>query len=210
MSKAKTKLGTFLPSYYDEDYFENGIKSNYPGYKKEILLPRAREFISEVEGLLDNDNPIILILGCAKAFIVEAFLEKNHETYGQDISRYALKNATPYVKNVLTLSTITHLPYRDKTFSLIFAIDTLEHLEKSYQKQILSECYRVLLSKGLLVMGHPCGGEEVRKIELKEQSHQTIESTEWWIDQLTQVGFQVEDWSNPFYRTYFFQSRKLK
>lgn len=204
----KRHYGTNPPSFYDEEYFTKGTKSNYFGYNKESLLPRARRFVQDIRRSQTREMGKILILGSAKAFEVEAFLEAGYEAYGQDISFYAVHNATPYVKHFLTQSSVTHLPYKDESFDLIIAEDIFEHIEISWEANVQKEVFRVLTKQGMLLVSHPCGDEEVRKIESKEPSHFTIETPEWWIELFTKTGYTILSYSLKFGRTYLFLLEK--
>ena len=63
--------------------------------------------------------------------------------HGVDVSKYAIENAKPEVKNNLQLASAAELPYADQSFDLVVSIATL-HNQYCYDLELsLSETERV-------------------------------------------------------------------
>jgi ubiquinone/menaquinone biosynthesis C-methylase UbiE len=95
------------------------------------------------------DNARILDIGCGKGFLLnDLVLEgqaqgKVFDVYGIDVSRYALDNSLPAIKNKLQEGTAETLSFADKSFDLVLSINTLHNLPRETLKHALREIERV-------------------------------------------------------------------
>ena len=88
---------------YDEDYYENGLAKGISGYENyrwipELTYPMA---YSICKSLKIKKNDKVLEYGCAHGFLVKALNDFNIDTYGVDISSYALSKVDPGIKKKL-------------------------------------------------------------------------------------------------------------
>jgi ubiquinone/menaquinone biosynthesis C-methylase UbiE len=117
------------------------------GYTK-ILSRRALKPFLRLQ-----KNDLVLDLGCGPGNLIYPLFKYTEKVTGIDISKNALMVAKKYsaLKNVdFILADAENLPIRDECLDKIFAFEVLEHLPNP-QKSLI-EIYRVLRSKGLLVM----------------------------------------------------------
>lgn len=88
-----------------------------------------------------------LDLGCAKGYLVEALRDLGVESFGCDISRFAIENASESVSRYLRLGSLSDgLPYEDEEFDLVSALEILEHLAPDQISDALLEIKRVCKS----------------------------------------------------------------
>ena len=86
---------------YDEDYFENGIKTGkscYENYRwlPELTIPMAMTII---DLLKIQRFETVLDFGCAKGYLVKAFKLLYRNAFGVDASPYAIANCDSEVAN---------------------------------------------------------------------------------------------------------------
>jgi len=92
---------------------------------------KLRVFLKELEGK-------ILDAGCGNA----RFL--SYADVGVDFSKGMLQRAKSRQQGKsLVLASILHLPFKDKTFSVVFTVDILLHIEPNRRKDVIKELERV-------------------------------------------------------------------
>lgn len=142
----ESKMGK---SVYDKNYFELGARdarSSHFNRMLKVYRPLARMLARlKVHRALD--------VGCATGSLVKALLEENVDTYGVDISEYAI-NTSP-VRDRLKLVDVEEepLPFPTGYFDLVTSLQTLEHL--SNVEKAISEISRVLKTGGFFFMTAP-------------------------------------------------------
>ena len=92
----------------------------------------------------------VLDVGCAKGFLVKDLLDQGIDAYGIDVSEYALMTCEPEVVGRLHIGSAETLPFPDKSFDAVLAINTLHNLERPELIQALREMNR-LARKGTFV-----------------------------------------------------------
>jgi SAM-dependent methyltransferase len=120
------------PEFYDKDYFEHGEISGKSAYTDYRWLPeRTYKEIRELISYLNIDpKKRVLDFGCAKGYWVKALREYGIESYGVDISDYALKMADKAIQGFLDVEIKGQFDY-------IVARNTLEHIEEEELGKIL-------------------------------------------------------------------------
>lgn len=113
---------------YDEDYFLRGResgKSLYENYRwmPELTVPMAERIVSHL-GIVEGER--VLDFGCARGYTVKALRQLGHMAYGYDLSRWAIENADPEIRAVVTDDTEAALSVH---YDWIIAKDVLEHVE---------------------------------------------------------------------------------
>src|SRR5437868_1612824 len=108
---------------YGFEYFDGTRDQGYGGYRYDgRWLPIAEDIISHY-GLKAGDR--VLDVGCAKGFLVKDLMKvcSGLDTFGLDISEYALKHAEPEVVGRLHLGCASVLPFPDKSFDCVISIN---------------------------------------------------------------------------------------
>jgi SAM-dependent methyltransferase len=113
-----------MDARYDEDYFLRGRetgKSLYHDYRwlPKLTIPMADRIVEHCGIELDDS---VLDFGCARGYLVKAMRQLGFRAYGMDVSRWALDNADPEVKEYLYPS------WPAESFDWVIAKDVLEHI----------------------------------------------------------------------------------
>jgi SAM-dependent methyltransferase len=98
-----------------------------------------------------------LDVGCAFGFTVEALRELGVDAKGCDFSAFAVNHAPASVRNHVFFGDLSQtLPFGDRSFDVVSAFETLEHLPPALVPHALSELFRV--TRGFLVATIPSFG----------------------------------------------------
>jgi len=126
---------------------------NYKKYKSSNPLMKIviRNFLKNIGNMVVNlDTDWILDAGCGEGFVLD-YIQSN-KVVGIDISRSSLAMAQSKCKSSsFCMASAYNLPFPDRTFSLILALELLEHLEEP--EKCLEEIRRV--SAGHLIFSVP-------------------------------------------------------
>jgi len=138
---------------FGKDYFDGSRLTGYGGYSY-----HPRFWQSTVKRICDHykllPDASVLDVGCAKGFMMHDLKELMPELRlaGVDVSEYALENAMPSVKHYMQLGDVRSLPFPDKSFDLVIAINTIHNLELTDCKIALREITRVMKSHAFIVV----------------------------------------------------------
>jgi ubiquinone/menaquinone biosynthesis C-methylase UbiE len=128
---------------FSKEYFDGDRSHGYGGYKYDgRWIPIAEKIIKHYK--LKSGNKV-LDVGCAKGFLVKDLMDtcEGLDTYGIDISSYAVKNCHCDVVGRLQVGNALSLPFPDDSFDLVLAINTLHNLPLSHCIKALKEIKRV-------------------------------------------------------------------
>ncbi len=138
---AKTPELIALSRQYGRDYFDGSRDVGYGGYRYDgRWQPVARDIIAHY-GLKPGDR--LLDIGCAKGFLVKDLVAAGIDAYGVDISEYAIMHGEPEVVGRLHLGSAVQLPFPDRSFAVVLAINTLHNLERAELILALREVERL-------------------------------------------------------------------
>ena len=142
--ESKTEEVRSVARKFDKDFFDGERKFGYGGFS---YNPRYwSEVVKDLSNYYNlNNESKILDVGCAKGFMLYDFykLNPNLDLHGIDISKYAIDNSVPEIKNKLQVANATKLPYEDNFFDLVIAINTIHNLDKDECEIALKEISRV-------------------------------------------------------------------
>ena len=160
-------------NYYDKDYYKSHCGEEYErghGWE-EIFGNYAERIIKEI-------NPQkTLDVGCARGFFVEALHDRGVEAYGIDISDYAIAEVRGDIKPFCKVQSAL-LPIGER-YDLITCIEVLEHLDnKDIPLAIRRMCEA---SDDIIFSSTP--------FDYEEESHISIHSPEYWVEQFAYNGF---------------------
>ncbi|MBE9215519.1 glycosyltransferase [Plectonema cf. radiosum LEGE 06105] len=119
----------------------------------------------------------ILDAGCAMGFLVEALRQKNVETWGIDISEYAIKKAHQSIQPYCWIGSVTEVFPRK--YDLIVSIEVLEHLPKAEAEKALANLCQH--TDDILFSSSP--------FDYKEATHFNVQPPEYWAEQFAKHGF---------------------
>jgi SAM-dependent methyltransferase len=129
---------------YEKEYFDGDRKHGYGGY-----YYHPRFWMDTVQYFRDYyqlpEDASILDVGCGKGFMLHDFkmLMPITTVAGIDISKYAYENAMDDIKPFIKIGNAKELPYPDKSFDLVTAINTVHNLPLDECKQAIREIQRV-------------------------------------------------------------------
>jgi ubiquinone/menaquinone biosynthesis C-methylase UbiE len=133
-----------ISKQFGRDYYDGDRRYGYGGYNY-----HPRFWTETVKYIRDYyqlpANAAILDIGCAKGFMLYDFQElMPHATLaGIDVSEYAIANALEPIQPSLRVGNARSLPYPDKSFDLVLAINTIHNLPYEECTQSLREIVRV-------------------------------------------------------------------
>ena len=134
-----------MKNKFNKDYFTDGIAkgiSCYENYRwiPELTYPMAHSFYNFLE-LRKNSN--VLEYGCANGFLVKCLKDFGVNSFGVDISSYAIENSKEEIRENIVLGNSNNLPWPDNYFDLVISITTLHNLYNFDLFKSLKEIERV-------------------------------------------------------------------
>ena len=133
----------------------------------------------------------ILDLGCAKGFMLYDFTQvlSGISVKGIDISKYAIENAKPEIKEFLNVGDIRNLSsFKDKEFDLVISINTVHNLPLEECKQAVKEIERI--GKNAFITVDAWKDKEGKERMLKwNLTAETLMSAEDWKNLFKEVGY---------------------
>jgi ubiquinone/menaquinone biosynthesis C-methylase UbiE len=147
---AKTPEIVAISREYGEMYFDGPREYGYGGYRYDgRWIPVAEDIVRHF-GLKAGDR--VLDVGCAKGFLVKDLMAvcPGLEAFGVDVSEYALMHCAPEVVGRLHLGNATKLPFPDRSFQAVLAINTIHNLERGDLISALGEIERLAPGRGFV------------------------------------------------------------
>src|SRR5216684_4115968 len=135
---------------YGRDYFDGSRDTGYGGYRYDGRWIAIAEDIVAHFALKPGDR--VLDVGCAKGFLVKDLLKvcPGLEVFGVDISEYALMNCEAEVIGRLHLGNCKHMPFPDRSFEAVLAINTVHNLERAECIAAVREIERLAPGRGYI------------------------------------------------------------
>lgn len=166
---------------YDEEYFMRGVEagvSNYTNYswKKELTIPMAKRFVNLL-GIQPNET--VLDWACARGFFVKALRCVGIESFGYDISDWAIKNCDPDVSRYVTTALDPSARYDH-----ICGKDFFEHV-LGYEMEITLNTILGMARRSVLFivpLSRSVGGDYIRREDNMDATHIVRWPLETWLD----------------------------
>lgn len=166
--------------WYDEGYFEFGLKSNWDqGYTWPLFKGVFEDTAVYLLEMFPEANTF-LDVGCAKGFLVRALRERGKEAFGFDHSPWAIEHCEPSVRTYLTLRSAEEAIY-ERSFDVVTAFSVFEGLTepqidlvlrraRAWAKQALIAFIPTLTE--VSIAGNSAGNGDL--------SHITLNTRDWW------------------------------
>lgn len=128
---------------YGREYFDGERTQGYGGYRYDGRWVAVAERIRDHYGLTTGSR--ILDVGCAKGFLLHDLrtVVPGVQIAGADISAYAIEQAMDDVRPWLVQATADALPFPDRSFDLVIAVNTIHNLDPGRCANALREFERV-------------------------------------------------------------------
>ena len=167
-----------LARKWDVDYWDGSRDTGYGGYRYDGRWRAVAEAMAAHYGLKAGMR--VLDVGCGKGFLLYDLAQAvpGLEVYGMDISAYAIANAKDGLEGRLHVAPAQALPFEDKSFDLVYSINTLHNL------------YCFDLDKALREMVRVCRGNSYICVESYRNEEEKVNLLYW---QLTCEGFYTPD-----------------
>jgi SAM-dependent methyltransferase len=149
-AEAKTPEIIAVSRQYGESYFDGPRTYGYGGYRYDgRWIPVALDIIKHFN-LKPGDR--VLDVGCAKGFLVKDLMKAcpGLEAFGLDISEYALMHCEQEVVGRLHLGSAHKLPFPDRSFNAVLAINTIHNLERADAMRAVQEIERLAPGRGFI------------------------------------------------------------
>ena len=166
---------------YDRGYF-HGLTSGYPSEGYAEAHPDWRAWI-ELIGEFQPDG-LLLELGCAYGYLTEAVRLTGRESFGLDISTYALSQH-PAARSFLLQGDAQELPFANDCARVVTLFDLLEHLPDP--RSCLRETVRTLAPNGLIAGATP----DPLHFARHEKTHCFERPPSYWISALEELDLSV-------------------
>ena len=180
-----------LAKKWGYDYWDGDRRINYGGYN---FIPGRWTPVAKmmIDHYVLKAGDRVLDIGCGKGFQMFELAQilPGLEVRGIDISGYAIENAHPSVKHLITRGCASSLPFHDEEFDFVFSLNTFHNLQNQELELALTEMTRVGKKHYLCVESYR---NEVEKANLLywqvtcEQFNSPRE-WEWWFSHTCYPG----------------------
>lgn len=178
-----------VPEYVDGKQSEDGRefdKSHYDRYSREF----TDWHIKHTNGIMNRTKcRSALDIGCGMGSMVRGFLKNEVDTYGIDISRYAIENCNEEIRKRVShgdIRKVDTLPKRK--FDLIICYNVLEHISDPdiaiYNMSNISDRWIHIIVRDVRCL-YP------EDVMISDPTIITGRSIKWWIDEFEKEGFDL-------------------
>ena len=180
---------------FGKEFFDGDRKYGYGGFNYNFKYwgPVMSTF-KEYWNL--NSKSSILDVGCAKGFMlfeISKFIP-NIKIKGVDISKYAIENSQPEIRENLQIASADNLPFLDNSFDIVISINTIHNLDKDRCRSALKEIERVSKYNAFITVDAYRNEEEKKKMIDWNLTAKTIMSVDEW-----KVFFKESGYSGDYY-----------
>ncbi len=179
-----------ISKQFGRDHFDGDRRYGYGGYTY-----HPRFWTNTVKYTRDyyhlRDDASILDIGCAKGFMLCDFqqLMPKARLAGIDVSEYAITNALDSVKPFVRIGNAKVLPYPDKSYDLVLAINTIHNLPYDDCRQSLREIQRVSRQHAFVMVDAYRTDEERRAMEKWVLTAETLLPVDGWLQLFADAGY---------------------
>lgn len=190
--KQKSKKIILESRKFSQKYFDGPRKYGYGGYYYDGRWKSVAKRIVKQYNL--DKSSKILDIGCGKGFLVKDLLDLGMDSYGLDISEYAVKNCENDVKGRIHLGNAVNLPFSNNTFDFVISINCIHNLNKKNCIKALREITRVAKSNKSFVQVDSYNNVEEKSL-LKDWllTAITYYQPKKWIKLFNEAGYKG-DW----------------
>lgn len=197
--KTVTTKDRLIARQFGKEYFDGKRNQGYGGYNYhprfwQPVVKRMQKYYRL------TSKSSVLDVGCGKGFMLHDFkqLIPGINVAGIDVSKYAIENAMDDVKPFIQLGNAKELPYPDKIFDLVIAINTIHNLPLEDCLKAIQEIQRVSKKHNFLFVDAWDNEEERQKLMKWNLTAQTILSRKGWKELFKLAGYTGDFyWFSP-------------
>jgi ubiquinone/menaquinone biosynthesis C-methylase UbiE len=189
-AEEKTEAIRTIARRFGREFFDGDRKYGYGGFSYnpkywEKVVPDFQKHYHLQRGMR------ILDVGCAKGFMLHDFsrLIPGLIISGIDISSYAIRHALPDVRPFLRVADAKKLPFPDKSFDLVIAVNTIHNLPLQQCKQAVREIERVSRKHAFITVDAYRNDTEKERMFMWNLTAKTILSVSEWKKLFSEVGY---------------------
>jgi ubiquinone/menaquinone biosynthesis C-methylase UbiE len=180
---------------FGKDFFDGDRKYGYGGFS---YNPRfwGDVVIDIINFYKLKPDAKILDVGCAKGFLVYDFIRQYPQlkVFGIDVSKYAIDNCHPEVKDFLKVGNAKNIEFEDNYFDLVISINTVHNLDLNDCINSIKEISRVSKSNSFITVDAFNSEEEKERMYKWNLTAKTIMSISDW-----QKLFKEIDYYGDYY-----------
>jgi len=190
-------FGSGTITYTSKKRYKEDENNLYIPFISMVLLRKDTVYNLTVEKDHSYIANNVAVHNCAKGYLVHALRQLGFNAYGQDISKYAIENCHPEVKD--------YVDYEEKNmgFQYVICKDVMEHVPEDYVLNTLRVIKSSMMAdkdkrEALFVI--PLGDDDkfrIREYEM-DVTHVTKKDEDWWINKFKQAGFEIVDFKYRF------------
>lgn len=187
----KTDEDRAIARRFGREFFDGERRHGYGGFSYhprfwQPVIPTLRDFY----GL--GPDSAVLDVGCAKGFMLHDLREliPGITVRGVDVSEYAICNAMDDIKSFVQVGNALELPFADRSFDLVVAINTLHNLERPDLVRALAEVSRVSRGGAFITVDAYRNDEEREAMFAWNLTAKTILSVPEWVDLFAEAGYE--------------------
>jgi ADP-heptose:LPS heptosyltransferase len=170
--------------WYDADYFEYGLKSNW---KRGYAWSASQNAFLETAATLRQMFPVArsyVDAGCAKGFLVQALRGLSLDARGFDHSLWAIEHSDPSITRFLQLAGVDAVEFDNRSVDVLVAMSLLESLTENQIRSFLKRARNWV--RCALFTAIPI--QVVRRD--RDLSHITMHDDVWWRKQFFEAGWR--------------------
>ncbi len=134
--------------------WDEAYRDRDEGSERRLVWNRLHYLLWSKMRSLANSQSIVLEAGCGVSVLMNSFALEGADAVGLDMSPVALRKAhNLFKKPFLIEGDISHLPFKDCSFDMVYNIGVIEHFKDP--KPVLKEMQRVLKLHGTIVVSVP-------------------------------------------------------
>lgn len=192
---------------YGKDYWDT--YDNGAGYNDSVVWEDTAHIVKELfcidaEGQDVSNGMNLIDIGCAHGHLIRHTQSRNIESFGLDVSSYAIAHANKFVRrrvNIWDFSQSKHGPgYSFGTFNIVTCLETLEHINPVRTDTALGNLKNFWKPEGGVGLWAICV-EENEGWE-SDPTHINIHPRRWWEDKLREHDIYVDKAAIEWVRTF--------
>ena len=189
----KTSEDRELARKFEKDFFDGDRRNGYGGfsYNSRFWQPVVPDFQKQYN--LTKDSKV-LDVGCAKGFMMHDFSEMipGIKVQGIDVSKYAIENCMPSVKDFVQVADARELPFEDNSFDLVISVTTVHNFDREECIQALQEIERVSKKNAFITVDAYRNDLEKEAMHAWNLTAKTILHVDEWKKLFEEAGYSSD------------------